>query len=253
MTALQITVIHLFLIPYTSCSINPARSLGPAIVSGIWGNRFWVFIIGPILGAVVSVPFHKFFSSEFDWHFAFRPVDRHNHMDVGTGDARRSFTQGQPRRLSVLEAVTASGRRKIPSGGGGIHMMDSSSSRQNHSSAGGGIPVAALLENDMLATGVTRDIWALTEVRCSVGGCCCCAWLLLCTGTLLSPAGLKEHIRYHASQLKHMPDWQEVVLDALSWANRMTALMSDTLSLEILVRRPKAVLDTGYDCCAAKP
>lgn len=69
----------------------------------------------------------------------------------------------------------------------------------------------------------------------------------------IAPAGLKEHSRYHASQLKHMPDWQEVVLDALSWPNRMTALMSDTLSLEIRVRRPKAVLDTGYDCYATTP
>ena len=45
---------------------NPARSLGPAIVSGTWTDNFWVFIIGPIVGAVVAIPFHLLFRSEID-------------------------------------------------------------------------------------------------------------------------------------------------------------------------------------------
>ncbi|KAI7836311.1 hypothetical protein COHA_009819 [Chlorella ohadii] len=46
---------HAVLLPVDGCSINPARSFGPAAVSGTWSN-FWVFIVGPIIGAVVSVP-----------------------------------------------------------------------------------------------------------------------------------------------------------------------------------------------------
>ncbi|PRW39300.1 Aquaporin-1 [Chlorella sorokiniana] len=46
---------HAVLLPVDGCSINPARSFGPAAVSGTWGN-FWVFIAGPLIGAVVSVP-----------------------------------------------------------------------------------------------------------------------------------------------------------------------------------------------------
>ena len=47
------------------CSINPARSLGPAIVSGTWPTSFWIFVVGPFLGAIASVPLHLFFASKW--------------------------------------------------------------------------------------------------------------------------------------------------------------------------------------------
>lgn len=57
---------HAVLLPIDGCSINPARSLGPAIISSTWPSTFWVFVVGPFLGALVAVPFHLLFRSDWD-------------------------------------------------------------------------------------------------------------------------------------------------------------------------------------------
>lgn len=50
-----LVLIHLLGIPLTGTSINPARSLGPAIfVGGEALAQIWVFIIAPIAGGVVA-------------------------------------------------------------------------------------------------------------------------------------------------------------------------------------------------------
>jgi len=56
---LTVTVAHLLLIPYTGTSINPARSLGPAIVANIWKDH-WVFWIGPLLGGAIGGVLYRF-------------------------------------------------------------------------------------------------------------------------------------------------------------------------------------------------
>ena len=35
--------------------LNPARSLGPAVVSGQW-SHLWVYLLAPVLGACGAVP-----------------------------------------------------------------------------------------------------------------------------------------------------------------------------------------------------
>jgi aquaporin Z len=42
--------------PLTNASLNPARSFGPALFSGVEAlNQLWYFIVGPVLGAIIAV------------------------------------------------------------------------------------------------------------------------------------------------------------------------------------------------------
>jgi aquaporin Z len=52
---LALTLIHLISIPISNTSVNPARSIGPAIFEG--GDaltQLWAFIVAPIVGAVLA-------------------------------------------------------------------------------------------------------------------------------------------------------------------------------------------------------
>jgi len=52
---LALTLIHLISIPVTNTSVNPARSIGPALFVGGWAlAQLWVFIVVPIAGALAA-------------------------------------------------------------------------------------------------------------------------------------------------------------------------------------------------------
>ena len=63
--ALSLVAVHLIGIGLTGTSVNPARSIGPAIVSAIAGNgapmgALWVFIVGPMLGGALAAYTYKY-------------------------------------------------------------------------------------------------------------------------------------------------------------------------------------------------
>ncbi len=52
---LVLALIHLVGIPVTNTSVNPARSIGPALFVGGWAlSQLWLFIVAPIIGSLIA-------------------------------------------------------------------------------------------------------------------------------------------------------------------------------------------------------
>ena len=52
---LALGLVNIVGIPVDNCSVNPARSFGPAVFDPTaWGD-FWIMVVGPLAGAVHAV------------------------------------------------------------------------------------------------------------------------------------------------------------------------------------------------------
>ncbi|MGL4362963.1 MAG: MIP/aquaporin family protein [Cellulosilyticaceae bacterium] len=57
---LTLMLVHIFGIYFTGTSVNPARSLGPAIFMGGEAlSSVWVFIVAPLIGGALAAVVHK--------------------------------------------------------------------------------------------------------------------------------------------------------------------------------------------------
>jgi aquaporin Z len=57
---LVLVLIHLVGIPVTNTSVNPARSIGPAVFVGGWAlSQLWLFVLAPLLGAVLAAGLYR--------------------------------------------------------------------------------------------------------------------------------------------------------------------------------------------------
>ena len=64
---LTLSVVHLVGIPITGTSVNPARSLGPAIVVGGTAlSQVWLFIVAHLLGGLLAAGLHQLLYREAD-------------------------------------------------------------------------------------------------------------------------------------------------------------------------------------------
>lgn len=62
---LSLILVHLVCIRYTGTSVNPARSIGPAIFAGGKAlSQVWIFILGPLAGGAFAAGAWKLLSSE---------------------------------------------------------------------------------------------------------------------------------------------------------------------------------------------
>lgn len=62
---LTLVLIHIVCIPITGTSVNPARSIGPALFDGgVALKQLWLFIVAPLVGAALSAGTWKMLSSD---------------------------------------------------------------------------------------------------------------------------------------------------------------------------------------------
>jgi len=60
-----LVLIHLVGIPVTNTSVNPARSIGPALFVGGWAlGQLWLFIVAPLIGAAIASAAYAMVRSE---------------------------------------------------------------------------------------------------------------------------------------------------------------------------------------------
>ncbi len=57
-----LALVHIFGIPFTGTSVNPARSFGPALLTTnhLYLEQLWVFIVGPLVGAIIAALIFRF-------------------------------------------------------------------------------------------------------------------------------------------------------------------------------------------------
>lgn len=62
---LSLVLVHIVCIPITGTSVNPARSIGPALFQGGEAlSQLWLFIVAPFVGAAVSVLVWNYFGDK---------------------------------------------------------------------------------------------------------------------------------------------------------------------------------------------
>ena len=65
MIRLTLTLVHLIGIPIDGTSVNPARSLGPALFAGGTAlSQLWLFIVAPLVGGPLSAVLYQFLYSK---------------------------------------------------------------------------------------------------------------------------------------------------------------------------------------------
>lgn len=68
---------------FSGCSTNPARSFGPAMISGIF-NGFWIYLTAPFVGVVLTIGAFRWFHLHRKYHIKSARISFHDHPSPQT-------------------------------------------------------------------------------------------------------------------------------------------------------------------------
>lgn len=95
---LVLTLIHLVSIPVTNTSVNPARSIGPALFAGGAAiAQLWLFVVAPLLGAAIAAGLYSLIR-------AVDPV-----VQIRASEAHAALPGQQEARVTQAEKVAGMG------------------------------------------------------------------------------------------------------------------------------------------------
>jgi aquaporin Z len=102
---LVLTAVHLAAVGISGASVNPARSFGPALVSGEWTD-IWVYIVGPVAGAILAWVLYKvIISGDLDF-------------TVGSTAAAKPVTAARPATAAKPATAKKPAAKKLPARAG---------------------------------------------------------------------------------------------------------------------------------------
>ena len=78
--------------PYSGCSTNPARSFGPAVISGVYAD-YWLFVVAPLLAVAIVVFVFRLTKLHHYYHLKTARVSYHNRL---THESLRTSSVGKP-------------------------------------------------------------------------------------------------------------------------------------------------------------
>jgi len=99
---LVLTLIHLISIPVTNTSVNPVRSIGPALFAGGAAiGQLWMFVLAPLLGAAVAAGLYS----------VLRAVDPV--IQIPASQAHAALAGQQEARIEVAKVLADADASKI--------------------------------------------------------------------------------------------------------------------------------------------
>ncbi|KAL1634843.1 hypothetical protein SLS58_010526 [Diplodia intermedia] len=106
---------------YTGGSLNPARSIGPCIVTNTWDSTHWIYWLGPAIGCAFAIGFYKFIKI-LEYEMANPGQDGDDENDPTKNpyhEVREKQREMTAKILSGLNINTTMPRQQQPMGGDG--------------------------------------------------------------------------------------------------------------------------------------